>query len=135
MNYLANKMIAGVGIDIVEHRRMARIHKRYGEKFARRILDELEMEEYRRAPLKDRLLAKRFAAKEAASKALGTGFSRGISLNMICVRHDSNGRPLLEFREKAAEYANGLGVVENWLSISDEENYSIAMVVLEKSNN
>jgi len=135
MTKLANKMIAGVGIDIVEHKRIARIHIRYGEKFARRILDELEMEDYRKAPSKDRLLAKRFAAKEAASKALGTGFSRGISLNMICVRHDSNGRPLLVFHAKASEYANKLGVVTRWLSISDEENYSTAMVVLEKGDN
>ncbi len=128
-------MIAGVGIDIVEHKRIAHIHVRYGEKFARRILDELEMEDYRKAALKDRLLAKRFAAKEAASKALGTGFSRGISLNMICIRHDSHGRPLLEFREKASEYARSLGIVAQWLSISDEENYSTAMVILEKIDN
>ena len=128
-------MIAGVGIDIVEHKRIARIHGRYGEKFAMRILDELEMEDYRKSPSKDRLLAKRFAAKEAASKALGTGFSMGISLNMICVRHDGNGRPLLEFHAKASEYAGNLGVVAKWLSISDEENYSTAMVVLEKRDN
>ena len=128
-------MIAGVGIDIVEHERIARIHARYGEKFARRILDELEMEDYRKASSKHRLLAKRFAAKEAASKALGTGFSRGISLNMICVRHDSNGRPLLEFYSKALDYASNLGVVANWLSISDEQSYSTAMVVLEKGDN
>ena len=125
-------MIAGVGIDIVEHTRIARVHMRFGEKFAMRILDELEMEEYRKVTLKDRFLAKRFAAKEAATKALGTGFSRGISLNMVCVRHDSNGRPLLEFQANASEYADTLGIVTKWLSISDEENYSTAMVVLEK---
>ncbi len=128
-------MIAGVGIDIVEHERIARIHTRYGEKFARRILDELEMEDYRKAPLKDRLLAKRFAAKEAASKALGTGFTMGITFNMICIRHDSNGRPLLEFYAKALDYASNLGISARWLSISDEENYSTAMVVLEKDDN
>ena len=127
-------MIAGVGIDIVEHERIARIHHRYGEKFARRILDELEMEEYRKASSKVSLLAKRFAAKEAASKALGTGFSRGISMSMICVRHDDNGRPILELCASAEEYANKHGIAAQWLSISDEENYSIAMVVLERSD-
>ena len=126
-------MIAGVGIDIVEHKRIARIHIRYGEKFARRILDEMEMDDYRKAPSQVSLLAKRFAAKEAASKALGTGFARGITLNMICVRHDNDGRPLLELCASAAEHANKLGAVTPWLSISDEENYSIAMVVLESS--
>ena len=126
-------MIVGVGIDIVEHTRIARIHARYGDKFARRILDEMEMDDYRKAPSKVSLLAKRFAAKEAASKALGTGFARGITLNMICVRHDDDGRPLLELYASAAEHANKLGVVTPWLSISDEDSYSIAMVVLESS--
>jgi len=128
-----NTMIVGVGIDIVEHARIARIHGRYGDKFARRILDELEMEDYRKASSQVSLLAKRFAAKEAASKALGTGFTRGITLNMICVRHDVNGKPLLELCASAAEHANKFGVVAPWLSISDEQSYSIAMVVLESS--
>jgi len=127
-------MIAGVGIDIVEHQRIVRIHDRYGEKFARRILDDLELEEYRNANSKARLLAKRFAAKEAASKALGTGFSMGITFSMIGVRHDTNGRPLLEFCARTEEYASELGITEQWLSISDEENYSIAMVVIESKD-
>ncbi|UCB54403.1 MAG: holo-ACP synthase [Thiotrichales bacterium] len=124
-------MIAGIGVDIVELERIRQIHNRYGEKFARRILDDHELAEYRKATSKERLLAKRFAAKEAASKALGTGFSNGITLNMIGVRHDSNGRPLLELSSDAAAYAGKLGVARRWLSISDEKNYSIAMVVLE----
>ena len=124
-------MIAGIGVDIVEYERIAHIHERYGEKFARRILDENEIEEYRQSTSKVRLLAKRFAAKEAASKALGTGFSNGVTLNMIGVRHDSLGRPLLELSLVAAEYAQRLGVTAGWLSISDEKNYSVAMVVLE----
>jgi holo-[acyl-carrier protein] synthase len=125
-------MIAGIGVDIVEHDRIAQIHDRYGEKFARRILDDIELDEYRKAPSQVRLLAKRFAAKEAASKALGTGFSDGIALSMICVRHDGNGRPLLEMSAGAAAYASKLGVAVQWLSISDEQNYSVAMVVLER---
>ena len=125
-------MIAGIGVDIVEHDRIAQIHDRYGEKFARRILDDIELEEYRKAPSQVRLLAKRFAAKEAASKALGTGFSDGISLNMICIRHESSGRPLIEMSGVAAAFASKLGVAVQWLSISDEQNYSVAMVVLER---
>lgn len=124
-------MIVGLGIDIVEHQRIARIHERYGDKFARRILDEKEMLEYQRSSSRVRLLAKRFAAKEAASKALGTGISRGITLTSLCVRHDDNGRPLLELSAAAKAYADKLGVVARWLSISDEQNYSVAIVVLE----
>ncbi len=127
-------MIVGIGIDIVEYKRIARIHQRYNEKFARRILDAVEMEEYLNASSPVRLLAKRFAAKEAATKALGTGMSRGITFSMICVRHDERGKPLLELNGNAAEYASKLGVVSQWLSISDEQDYSVAMVVLEKSN-
>jgi holo-[acyl-carrier protein] synthase len=125
-------MIVGIGIDIVEHERIARIHERYHDRFAERILDRLEMEDYRKAPSPVRFLAKRFAAKEAASKALGTGIASGITLVMLCVRHDDNGKPLLELNGEAENYANSLGVTARWLSISDEENHSVAMVVLEK---
>ncbi len=125
-------MIAGVGIDIVEHARIARIHERYQEKFARRILDNAEMLDYQNAASPTRILAKRFAAKEAASKALGTGFRNGITFNMICIRHDENGKPLLELTAKAAERANQLGVVNQWVSISDEDHHSVAMVIFEK---
>jgi holo-[acyl-carrier protein] synthase len=127
-------MIAGIGIDIVEHERMARIHLRYHEKFARRILDDLEMDDYQKSSAPVRFLAKRFAAKEAAAKALGTGIANGITLNMICVRHDKNGRPILELSAKAAEYADSLGVIKQSLSISDEKNNSVAIVVLESGD-
>ena len=127
-------MIAGIGIDIVEHERVARIHQRYHERFARRILDALEMDEYQKCRTPVRFLAKRFAAKEAAAKALGTGFSNGITLNMIGVRHDKNGRPILELSARAAEYARLLGVNSQSLSISDEKNNSVAVVVLESGN-
>ena len=125
-------MIAGIGIDIVEYERIARIHEQYQEKFARRILDEAEMQDYLKTKSPVRILAKRFAAKEAASKALGTGFRNGITLSMICIRHDENGKPLLELKAKAAERANQMGVVNQWVSISDEDHHSVAMVILEK---
>ena len=127
-------MIAGIGIDIVEHERVARIHERYNEKFARRILDDLEMDDYHKTTSPVRFLAKRFAAKEAAAKALGTGIAHGITLNMICVRHDDNGKPVLELSAKAKEYASSLGVINQSLSISDEKNNSVAIVVLESGN-
>jgi holo-[acyl-carrier protein] synthase len=125
-------MIVGIGVDIVEHERIARIHDRYHDKFAMRILDRLEMNDYRQAPSPVRFLAKRFAAKEAASKALGTGFSSGITLNAICVRHDDKGKPVLELSGTAAAYADKLGATALWLSISDEEKNSVAMVILER---
>jgi len=125
-------MIVGIGVDIVEHDRIARIYERYHDRFARRILDQREMEDYRKAASPVRFLAKRFAAKEAASKALGTGISNGITLVMMCVRHDGNGKPLLELNGEADNYAKRLGVTTRWLSISDEEKHSVAMVILER---
>ncbi|NNJ96295.1 MAG: holo-ACP synthase [Gammaproteobacteria bacterium] len=124
-------MIVGIGVDIVEHKRIAHLFDCYGEKFARHILDDQEMSDYQKAPAPVRFLAKRFAAKEAAAKALGTGISQGITFNMIAIRHDGNGRPLLELMSKAADHASSIGVVTHWLSISDERYHSIAMVVLE----
>lgn len=124
-------MIVGIGVDIVEHRRIAHLCDCYEEKFARRILDDQEMSDFRKAHVPVRFLAKRFAAKEAAAKALGTGIAQGIAFNMIAVRHDGNGRPLLELMSTAADYASSIGVVKHWLSISDERDHSIALVVLE----
>jgi len=124
-------MIVGIGIDIVEHKRIAHLVDRYADKFARRILDDFELSDYYKAPAPDRFMAKRFAAKEATAKALGIGMARGVTFNMIAVRHDNNGRPMLELVSRAADYAHSIGVVKHWLSISDERDYSIAMVVLE----
>lgn len=127
-------MIAGIGVDIVEHERIERIYLRYQHRFAEKILNNTEMVEYHDSVYPVRLLAKRFAAKEAAVKAFGTGFAQGISLSMIAVSHDLHGRPLLTFTSRAAEFVEQMGIVEQWLSISDEQNHSIAMVILEKAD-
>lgn len=126
-------MITGIGIDIVEFERIDRIHARYGDRFAERILCEREMAEYMCSSMRSRLLAKRFAAKEAAVKALGTGFALGITPRMICIRHDDHGRPELELTAAARQAARSMGHARSWLSISDERNYSVAVVVLESA--
>jgi holo-[acyl-carrier protein] synthase len=124
-------LIAGIGVDIVEIERMEKLHARFGERLARRLLDAGEYEEYAASASKPRLLARRFAAKEAASKALGTGFSQGIGPTMIGVRHLEHGRPSIEFSGPAKTRSQQLGVSALWLSISDEKRYSVATVVLE----
>ena len=124
-------LIAGIGVDIVEIERMEKLHARYGERLARRLLDATEFEEYRRSETKSRLLARRFAAKEAAAKALGTGFSQGVGASMIGIRHVDHGRPVIEFSGQAKARSVLLGVKSVWLSISDEKALSVAMVVLE----
>lgn len=124
-------MIAGIGVDIVEIERMEKLYARFGERLARRLLDRDEFDEYAESVCKPRLLARRFAAKEAASKALGTGFSQGVSPTMIGVRHVEHGRPAIEFSGHAKIRSQQLGVCAVWLSISDEKRYSVATVVLE----
>lgn len=125
-------MIVGTGLDIVEINRIQLIHDEHKERFAERILCEVEMQEYRDSNYPIRFLAKRFAAKEAVAKALGTGFSGGIGMKMICIGHDDAGRPLIELSQLARERADQIGVDASWLSISDEKHYATAFVVMEK---
>lgn len=126
-------MIVGIGSDIVHIPRMQRNLERYGDQFARRILAESEWPDYRRSANPAQLLAKRFAAKEAVSKALGTGFRNGLFLRHISVTHDEYGRPLLVFAAKASQIIADLGVTHSHVSLSDEREYAIAFVTLEKA--
>ena len=123
-------MIFGIGTDIV---RVARMHKnieRYGEKFAERILTSAEMEEYRCEARPAHFLAKRFAAKEAAAKAMGTGFRDGLHFHHIGVGHDAAGKPRLEFTDEAAAFVQAHGITNVHVSLADEEDHAVAFVTL-----
>ncbi|NLO79648.1 MAG: holo-ACP synthase [Xanthomonadaceae bacterium] len=122
--------IAGIGTDLVEIARLAAALERYGERFGDRILGPEERAEWRRCGRSPRFLAKRFAAKEAAAKALGTGFRNGVRFADIEVVHDALGKPGLRFSAAAARRASELRVVRSELSISDERAYALAFVVL-----
>ncbi len=123
-------MIYGIGTDIVRIARMEESLTRHGDRFAERILAETEMAEFVAAAHPSRLLAKRFAAKEAAAKGFGTGFRDGLALRHIVVTHDALGRPGLKFEGRGAELATQLGVTGAHLSIADEAEYAVAYVVL-----
>ncbi len=125
-------MIAGTGVDIVEIDRIQKIVDQYGDAFAKRILCENEYEDYEKQKFPVRFIARRFAAKEAVAKALGTGFQAGITMRMICVAHDESGRPIIELYDKAKERADSLGVENLLISISDERHYAMAFAVMEK---
>lgn len=125
-------MIFGIGTDIVRVARMDKNLERYGERFAHRILSDEEMLDFERAPAPGRFLAKRFAAKEAASKALGSGFRDGLSLKNIAVAHDAKGKPLLAWNGKALDLLDQFGIGDGFISIADEDEYAIAHVVLLK---
>ena len=124
-------MIHGIGTDIVCVARMQSDIDRYGDRFARRILTESEYQEFQTAAHRGCFLAKRFAAKEAAAKALGTGFNAEVSLRDIGVDHEPNGRPILVYSERVRNLCVAAGIVRSHLSISDEHDYAVAFVVLE----
>ena len=122
-------MIA-VGTDILKVSRIEAVVDRQGDKFVRRILTPPEQAEYEASQIGLRLLAKRFAAKEAVAKALGTGIGRGVSWQDIRVDHDENGAPLVELSGGALEVASRRGGDTVALSISDEAEYVVAFAVL-----
>ena len=124
-------MIFGIGTDIVEYARIEALWARYGERFAARVLSEHELAEYQASPNIPRLLAKRFAAKEAFAKAAGSGMRHPVSFQHISVTHDGLGKPVLLFDDVLRDYLAQLGVTGHHLSISDERDMAVAFVVLE----
>lgn len=124
-------MIHGIGTDLVTISRVARVAERFGERFARRILHASELPLWQVHPCPSRFLAKRFAVKEAAVKALGTGERSGILLRDFHVSHDALGKPLLGVSGAAAERCRRAGVTALHVSISDEGDLVNAFVILE----
>lgn len=125
-------MIIGTGIDMVQVSRIEDVYEKRGERFARHVLHEAEFPEYEKSPHKARLLAKRFAVKEAATKALGTGQAQSVLLRHFYVEHNEHGKPILKADGEAARLCLELGVNSMHVSISDENEYAIASVILEK---
>lgn len=123
-------MIVGLGVDIVELERIARMFRRFGGKFAEKILAPAELERLPGEPAA--FLASRFAAKEAAVKALGTGFRDGISPCEIEVCSDPLGKPELVFHGAALERLREVGAVRAHLSLSHGRESAVAVVVLER---
>lgn len=125
-------MIVGIGTDIVQIARIEASSERLGEKFAARILTQDEVQQWHQHRRPSVFLAKRFAIKEAASKALGTGIGRGVSWQHFHIDHNEWGAPQLSFSGGAAERAKQLGVNRIHLSLSDEQDCVVAFVVLEQ---
>lgn len=125
-------MIVGIGVDMVTSSRIAGVHNRFKERFARRILHAEEMTKYQTLDEPNQFLAKRFAMKEAAVKALGTGEREGILLKDFYITHDQRGKPHLHADGEALKRCDQLGVTGKHISISDEGDQIVAFVVLEK---
>lgn len=125
-------MIFGIGTDVVAYSRIRELEEKYGERFAQRILTASEFEEYAASNDKARYLMKRFAAKEAFAKAMGTGLRASVTLRRIGIGHDELGKPLLQFDDVLSNYVARLGITHHHLSISDEKDVAVAFVVLER---
>lgn len=124
-------MIAGVGIDVIAIARIERVWRRSGQRFARHILSDEELAEFAGAINPARWLAKRWAAKEAFAKAVGTGMRAPLKWHAITVGHDVHGRPLITSSPMVRAWLHRRGVQEVHLSISDEREIACAVVVLE----
>jgi holo-[acyl-carrier protein] synthase len=124
-------MIIGIGTDIVQIERIQQSIEQFGDDFARRILTAKEFEEYQQSKQAVHFLAKRFAIKEAAAKAFGTGFREGLSWQHISVVHNSLGAPDLHFSDKASVLADKKMIKTAHVSVSDEHHYVVAFVILE----
>jgi holo-[acyl-carrier protein] synthase len=124
-------LIYGIGIDVVEPHRIARLIDKYGERFARRVLTAQEWPGYQKTARPVLFIANRFAAKEAFSKAMGTGFRYPVTLQCISVVQNRLGKPSLEFHPNLATLVQSEGIVGHHLTISDEKSLACACVVLE----
>jgi holo-[acyl-carrier protein] synthase len=124
-------MIYGIGVDIVEIVRIERAYMRWGLRFAEKILGTTELQQFAHARRPVRFLAMRFAAKEAASKAFGTGFRQGVSPRQIEVQHNPAGKPSLVFSHNVAALAARERISASFVTMADETEYAIAHAVLE----
>ena len=126
-------MIVGMGVDIAEVGRIQGAIERHGETFLRRIYTEREREYCERFKNKYERYAGRFAAKEAAMKALGTGWRRGVRWVDLEVVRETSGRPTLAIMGEAAKIAQQIGVKSVALSITHTESQALAQVIFEGS--
>lgn len=122
-------MIVGLGIDMTEVARLEAVYRKFGRRFLEKILTPAELAALPARP--QAYLAGRFSAKEAAVKALGTGFSSGIGPRHIEVGRDAQGAPQLRLLARAQSRARQLGVKRCHLSISHERCAAVAVVILE----
>lgn len=124
-------MIRGIGTDVVSIARIERVLERFGNRFVERILTAEERTRYERTRKKASHLAKRFAAKEAFSKAIGTGVRSPFRWHAIALGRDARGKPTLSPSAEMASHLATLGVTGSHVSLTDDAGIAFAFVVLE----
>ena len=123
--------ILGLGTDIVEIARIEGVIARSGDRLARRVLSENEWAIWETHQQPVRFLAKRFAVKEAASKAMGTGIRNGLAFNQFEIYNDELGKPKLRLWGEAQRLAEQMGIVRIHVTLADERHYACATVIVE----
>ena len=126
-------MIFGVGTDLVELVRIQQTYERFGERFVERLLMPEERERFAESRQPVRFLAMRFAGKEAAVKAMGTGFRHGMWIRDVGVLNNDWGRPYLIFSERGRAVCERLGVGEGHVSLTDDGGLVMAFAVVMRS--
>lgn len=127
-------MIFGVGTDIVELSRIQASYDRFGEHFVKRILMPEELALFRKSKWPVRFLAMRFAGKEAAVKAMGTGFRHGIWVRDVGITNNDWGRPLIIWSERGRKVCQQLGIGSGHVSLTDDAGLIIAFAVVETAD-
>ncbi|MGB6605531.1 MAG: holo-ACP synthase [Steroidobacteraceae bacterium] len=126
-------MIFGIGVDVLETRRIAETLARFGDRFVEHLLMPAEAEQLARTQRRERFLAMRFAAKEAIVKALGTGFAHGMWIRDVGVVQNSYGKPEVVFSQRGEEVRRRLGAGEAHVTLTDEAGLVVAVAVLMKA--
>ncbi|MDE1990582.1 MAG: holo-ACP synthase [Betaproteobacteria bacterium] len=126
-------MIVGIGVDSVLVRRIRDALTRHGRRFAEKLLTAGELERFDAHAQPARYLAKRFAVKEAFSKALGTGMRHPVTWRHIGTSHDDHGAPTLDLAPELEALVRSRGITRTHVSVTDEEQQAVAFVILEQA--
>ena len=125
-------MIFGIGTDIVDVTRIKKMKSI--DSFAKKILGDNEFLKFSKLSESKKIffIAKQFAGKEAFAKAIGTGISGDVNFKTIEILRNDEGKPMFKFAEKTQLLIDNLGIAHSHVSLSDEKEYALAFVVLEK---
>ncbi len=126
-------MIFGIGVDVLETRRIALTLEKFGSRFVDHLLMPEERAQLAATPRRERFVAMRFAAKEAIVKAMGTGFAHGVWIRDVGVVQNSWGRPEVVFSARGDEMRRRLGIGEGHVTLTDESGLVVAVAVLMKA--